>query len=616
MMQPYSDSMVLATSQLGFYPASVKKVTLIPATDPSQLPDEIPFFIQHLGDRKKRVQPITEGWDPGIFRWPFFIAKGKYDTSVQDNYLSFHPQPAYTGSLKKITTAWGTFWQGDYTDFSDIGLYQIETEYAFTTPFIIDNNPYEHFIRSYLVYIFSQRSGYEIPGLSEALHLDDAVLDVSGKQIDASGGWYDAGDYRKWVSLTINNLEALVHISQSSHPYFKEKALDEIKWGNKFFHSMINEEGQVYEDVGGGDLHKGYDYENGWWNENHPGVIATGTGNVITDNIINSGDERKVRTTYNPWVQFAFVTNQVLAASAKSSEDSKQCFSLAEKAWKYGNTRGHNQRTLFVAAQLRAAIELYISRSLLISVEEIRKLTENLIRRMDKGNDGLSHYFLEKDNADGFRSIVYSCDPAMALLRLCEARIPGLMDITKEASELLQSHLNHYLVKDASSNPFSLTPYGIYVNPVYKKQQLFRDAGRGRYVRSFIHPLNYQGMVHGTNSVTMYQAFLLARAGCFFNDKKYIKHSELLIQWVTGHNPYGICCFSGMGFKHPVMISFVRYKIPEAATVGFIGNTDDTPYIETSNAVEWSTMEIWDVPFYYAVSAVQFIKSFYSKTFN
>ena len=47
-----------------------------------------------------------------------------------------------------------------------------------------------------------------------------------------------------------------------------------------------------------------------------------------------------------------------------------------------------------------------------------------------------------------------------------------------------------------------------------------------------------------------------------------------------------------------------RLEIPEAAVVGFLGRADDSPYIETSNAVEWSTQEIWDIPYLYAIGAI------------
>ena len=81
-----------------------------------------------------------------------------------------------------------------------------------------------------------------------------------------------------------------------------------------------------------------------------------------------------------------------------------------------------------------------------------------------------------------------------------------------------------------------------------------------------------------------------------------------LLGWSTGHNPTGLCLFTDLGFKHPVPASFMNTKIPSAAVVGFLGRPDDTPYLETSNAVEWSTQEIWDVPFYYAIGLVSHLE--------
>jgi hypothetical protein len=53
--------------------------------------------------------------------------------------------------------------------------------------------------------------------------------------------------------------------------------------------------------------------------------------------------------------------------------------------------------------------------------------------------------------------------------------------------------------------------------------------------------------------------------------------------------------------------SFVNYRIPDATIDGFVGRLDDTPYMETSNAVEWNTQEVWGVPFYHAIGAVTYL---------
>ena len=169
----YVDQHTLVTSQLGFREQGPKTVTFLPALRDSALPDEIPFYVDHLLSRMKREQHLPKAWTGAFFDWPIDIDKGKY--IGQDSDIS-----AYRGTLKKITTRWGTFWQGDFTAFVKPGIYQIETEYGFTTPFVIESNPYNRLIRSYLNYLYCQRSGIETPGIRPVENADDAVLDTDG----------------------------------------------------------------------------------------------------------------------------------------------------------------------------------------------------------------------------------------------------------------------------------------------------------------------------------------------------------------------------------------------------------------------------------------------------
>ena len=105
----------------------------------------------------------------------------------------------------------------------------------------------------------------------------------------------------------------------------------------------------------------------------------------------------------------------------------------------------------------------------------------------------------------------------------------------------------------------------------------------------------------------MSQAFLLAKAGSLFDRKRWKEHAEKLVQWSTGHNPEGLSLFFGIGFKFPVPYSGLNLNIPQSALNGFAGRDDDTPYLETSNAILWNTQEIWDIPYQYAVGAAAFL---------
>ena len=599
----YTKEIKLVVSQIGFQHDSPKKVKLIPDKNSIEtLPHTIEAYIQNLGDRKTRQASIPKVWDESTFRWPLDISKGSYAPN-KDNYLSFNAKPKRTIVLTKCESRWGTFWESDFSDLQELGIYQIECEYAFSTPFSIEDNPFQKLIRSYLINTYSQRSSEDIPGIRKASHKDDGILDTTGEYIDTSGGWYDAGDFRKWFALTINNITALVEIIRTKHYYFAKQATEELEFGVSYFLKMISPEGLVYEDVGGGNIRKGQIFEKDWWNENHPGVIADSTDNRITDNIINSGDERKIRSTYNAYNQFAFCEVLVMAMPYVNPTLQEKCKKEVIRAWNYGNQFNNLDKTLYISIMLKAFIELVENKIINFDVKKFTLLWENLTSRQIIKNSGLSGFFVEEKNSDGYRSIVFSCEPALALLKLIESNIPFLNTFKKDAQQRLEEYLTNYLIKDSTSNPFNLSPYGIYKKPPYANLQLFRPAGEDYFVRSFIHPLGFQGMVHGHNSVHMHQAYLFAKAAKIFQSKLYKQQAENLIHWVCGFNPYGLCCFRGFGYHHPVHVNFVHFFVPDITIAGFVGKLDDTPYIETSNAVEWSTQEIWDVPFYYAAAA-------------
>ena len=597
----YVNETQLAVSQLGFRPESSKLITLLPSKeDIKKLPDEIPFYIQKIGSRKKRIQKIPAAYN-SVYNWPYEISKGKYDPKDTS-------EGVYKGTLKKKETRWGTFWQGEFTEFCTPGVYQIETEMAgFSTPFAIDEKIYERLIRSYLIYNQSQRSGTEVPGVRPVETLDDAVLDTDGTPVPCSGGWFDAGDTRKWICQTITHEEALSQIARFANPAFRQAALDEMEYGNKYFHNMINAEGQVYEDVGAGPLRAGMSYDEAWWCENHAGCIAKGT--AFTDNLPGTGDEREVRTNYNPVCQLQFIRNQAIISKVLPPVDGIKCFLLAEKAWKYNREHPHDGRTLFRAHELAAAVELYRVGSKLVTPSDIEKLAQLLLERQDKTpatTDALTGYFMEADG-DGFRSVVWSAEPVLSLLRMIELNIPELNTISAQAQQAVRSYFDNYLLKDAQSNPFGVTPWGIIANPLQPEIETYRDAGNGKFVRTFIQLFNSQQMPHGGNAVIQQHTYALAMAGALLKERKYTDHAEKLIQWTMGHNTASLCTFIGVGFRHPVQASYMNYLIPDAALNGFLGNLDDTPYIETSNAIEWSTQETWGVPFYHMIGAITYL---------
>ena len=587
----------IAHCQLGFRPNGPKPLTFVASeTDAAHLPERIPFYLRPFFGRIPRTHRPPPQWTGNYLPWPFDISKGKL-IPEQGKILR-------QGELVRTKTRWGTFWLGEIDSFDQSGNFQIETDFGCSWPIFIKPRLLDRIQRTFLNYLSCQRSGFEVPGVREADHLDDGIIDSDGRQVAANGGWYDAGDLRKWLFLTQPNLEPLITMAQRGHPGLRAAALDEIRWGNRYFQSMIAPDGQAWEDLAAGTFKDGLDVDKDWWYDNHPGCNCNNDGGVYTDNTPGTGDERKIRTLYNPSIQFMFTRFQCRMSTVLLPHERASCRVFAKRTWDYGRRRGHDRRTLFVAEELLAALEALAISLPGVSADDVRALTLELLGRQDNGQGGLTGYFMEKDQADGFRCIALSCEPAIALLRLVELAPSGLEDIVARAREALARHIDGYLLADATSNSFGLAPYGIYTKPHMPEHQTYRDAGRGRFVRTFIQVFCPQQIVHGTGGVITHQAALCAKAGHIMGRTDWSRAAERMIHWFLGHNPEGVCMHHGIGYKHPTPYSAWVGQLPDAISVGHVGRPDDTPYQETSQLVEWSTQEIWDIPHAHLAEAV------------
>ena len=600
--------MQLSLSHLGYLAHSPKILTLVPEGK-EDLPERIPFYLRQNCLRMNRDRPPDPGFS-ARFPSPYNLLRGKL--TLRD---IAHP-PLYSGELERRATRWGTLWQADFSAFTTPGSYQIETDWQISLPFAIRDRIYDRILAGYLTFLRSQRCGCEVFGVHEACHLDDGVLDRDGSPWPVTGGWHDAGDFRKWLAFTLQHLDALAELHDSVRDPLERGGmpsnalLEEIFWGNRFFHAMIAPDGQVFEDVAGGHAPVGtsLSYEKDWWFENHPGCFADAADNRWTDNIRASGDERIVRTTCNPLVQWSFVSTQARISRLLPAVSSAKCLELARRAASYAHNHPHDGRTLFVTAELRGCLELLAAGDADSMAVVTTAAARELLNRQANTRHGLSGYFMEAHDSDAFRSIAFAADPALALLRLWELR-PLLKDATlaDTARSAVSAYIEDFLLADAQSNPFSLTPYGVYLNPPWPERQSFRNAGNSRGVRTFIHPYNQQGIVHGTSSVLMSHAHLMAKGAALFHRQDWRLAAERLMHWCLGHNPLNRSLFSGIGYRQPVGYSFRIPQIPEAMFTGFIGRPDDSPYLEESTAIEWNTLEYWSMPFIHAAQTARWL---------
>ena len=315
-------------------------------------------------------------------------------------------------------------------------------------------------------------------------------------------------------------------------------------------------------------------------------------------------DERIATMTSNPHAENVLARELALSWHAGGSPvAAARARAVAERVWERSAATPHDRRTLFAASRLRAAVALHRLPRPIVEVAEIRALTKDMLARQYRrtGGEVLAGYFLEcPGGREPFRSIPYSCEPALALLDASTV-LPEPDSIRARAA--VADYIDSYLLADARSNPFGLPPYGVYHLHDSDPRQAFREVSTGYGARTFMAPWNPQSIVHGTGAVVMHQCYLLARAAAELGRSDWADASDRILQWATGANPQCMSLFLSLGYRHPVPFSPRYPNLPGAVINGHIGRLDDSPYLEESNAVNWNTQEVYGVPTTYAAQA-------------
>ncbi len=164
----------------------------------------------------------------------------------------------------------------NFSSFKEPGTYILQLDNASSVPFKIGDDIYSQLAKDSLHYFYLSRSGialdpqYAGQWARPAGHLSDSSVtcfkgkDASGKEwpgcdyrIDASGGWYDAGDYGKYVVNGGISEWTLVNMYEFNPTTFKDgdldipenhngvpDVLDEARWEMNFLLEMQVPEGQ------------------------------------------------------------------------------------------------------------------------------------------------------------------------------------------------------------------------------------------------------------------------------------------------------------------------------------------------------------------------------------
>jgi len=514
-------------------------------------------------------------------------------------------QTIFTGKLEKVANHDGDFYVGDFSAVRKAGVY------AVVLP--------ELKKRSYQ-FVISDGVFHELPWLfADFLHkwcgtsefalkvkstTDDGIRSDNGKYHPVKSGWYDAGDLRKWMTHT--NLLAigfydLLEKLNFRRNYFHEQNLfdnDLLTVSDEAINLILEmqdpETGKIFECLGAGGFGRA-DENMSWWYENHSGCLADNSDNRFTDNKIKSGDERTIRTNYNALIQYTSIYILLRAFPRYQNifpEKADIIYKAVLRIWqntqKTAPTDDFEKRTAIKSWKLMAANELFKQK--IISETELKSCAKNLLINY---KHRISFWCMDEKMDDPYRGILHSAQPIIALIKFLE------LDLSKELKQSIQTKIlacwENYIQPLCKISPFGFMPYGTFFQPATEKD-IYTPFENGLFYRRFMPDNSKQKINHGLNGHYSSWSHALAMMGNYFDNQKMKETAWNQLFWTLGFNDFNASFVSGVGFNNPMPHSRFLGTTVGGCLIGFIGKSDDKPFVDMEAKAQWNSVEYWVTP--------------------
>jgi hypothetical protein len=521
-------------------------------------------------------------------------------------------QGVLTGRLRRVDSPLGTYSVGDFSGWTAPGIYRVALpatgEHSYQ--FAITDGAFGWLPATFLNFVRAWRSGPFENAWRGPSHLDDAARSDNGLQADVAGGWYDAGDLRRW--MVHSNLPALGMMDAHERiawQFTEWERVDkgwspwllEARWGLDFILKMQDPEtGMFYEDVGGGRNSRKRPGMS-WWYENHSGCYADNADNRFTDNQPASGDERPVRIQYNPVAQFttvAILARAALAYAEIDPERSRLCAESAERGWNLGlspdprflESPGVDFGGWTSVRSWRALAALALHRAGRLPWEQVALAAGELLGSFDPR---LGFWRNSAGSAEPYRGILHSAQPLIALAQIARLGPDGALRASIRG--VLRQCLEAYVFPMAALTPFGIMPFGAYREAVSEGDlyRPWRDGYRYRFLMPEHHP---QRINHGLAGHWTSWSHALALCGSLLGEPRCTELAWRQLHWLLGCNPFNSCLVSGVGYNNPMPHSRFLGTFPGGFCTSFNGSADDMPQLDLDGEAQWNTTEYWMTP--------------------
>ncbi|HBE01100.1 MAG: hypothetical protein A2096_02610 [Spirochaetes bacterium GWF1_41_5] len=513
-------------------------------------------------------------------------------------------QAVYNGELMPCQTIMGNYLTGDFTNLMVPGVYRIvlpETDEC-SWQFIITDGAFHRLPRLLLDFIHDRRSGdFENEWRCKS-HLDDGLRSDNSEAFDASGGWYDAGDVRKFMAITHLPATGFIDLIEQLDLTWNHFAgegvspndlVTETIWAIRFMLKMRDPStGMFYEEVGGGGNQLSHE-DAFWWFENHSGCSGNNSQNYFSDNLSRSGDERFIRVSYNPIAQY--VSQYILLRSAPHITTflpslANECRTASFKSFVYTEKRKSNdpfhQWTSVRAWRLLAGIALL--KEELIERVSVVQMADDI---MDLFDYQIAFWYQDGNRNRPYRGIVHAAQPLISLVEYlhCYPDAPN----SGRIRNALQACIDRYILPLAKTSPFGIIPFGLFYKPE-TEGDLYRPFYSEFFFRFFMP--DYTRMNHGLCGHWTSWAHALALLGKWSNNKELYELAWDQLYWILGKNPLDSCVMSGIGYNNPMPHSRFHGTIPGGLCNGPRGDENDEIILDLAHRAEWSTTEYWNYP--------------------
>lgn len=585
--------------------------------------DSATYVIDNI--RLQRVADIDKvsGWQPDdkyiIYSMTGYPADGRKQAIVSQKHAGVEftlrsPDGSEAGKFRadKCATSTGAYGVIDFSVVTAPGTYILEGDGLSTRPFAIGGDDIWDASRwKVLNYIFSQRCGYDVPGIHSTCHTD--LHSFHGdRSIPYCGGWHDAGDLSQQTLQTAEVAHALFEAYNSArdrNPILAARLLEEARWGLDF--ALRNRYGDGYRASSMGLL---------IWQDGIGGsgddIRTVRVQNVAYDNYLYAALEADAAASLSD--TDPMLAQHLIKIAAEDFEFAEQTF--AEKG--YGGFIKEYEHTFNTSPSLHHATASWAATKLYQATDDekyARAAVENIAYVLAcqqtepvEGSEDVAGFFYRDTDR---RSIVHFIHQSrdhlfmQALADLCRTQ-PDHPDKSawEQSMRLYGDYLKSLMPFTA---PYGMIPSGVYANDEYEDEsgffalhlfppsnarelyteQLARGerVGERHYVKRFPVWFNIFNGNTAVHTSTGKAAAILAN---YFGDEELREIAREQLYWIVGKNPFAQSLIYGEGHRYPQMNSFSCGEMTGEMPVGIrtIGNTDEPYWPQINNACY---KEVW-----------------------